>query len=106
MAPPKPMHLNRNLSGLSGSPPKPSKPSAGISSNRMRPSTAGGAGKEEMMSAAVNIGGAGEREAMLQMTPAEKDDYIRDFQKRFPSLGAIEMVERDFGEGEGNRGGR
>jgi hypothetical protein len=27
------------------------------------------------------------------MTQAQKDDYIRDFTKRYPSLSAIEMVE-------------
>jgi AP2-associated kinase len=41
------------------------------------------------------------------MTAAEKDDYIRDFQKRFPSLGAIEMVESDLSaESGGGRSGR
>ncbi|KAK0623322.1 hypothetical protein B0T14DRAFT_428785 [Immersiella caudata] len=45
----------------------------------------------------------------LGMTAAEKDDYLRDFQKRFPSLTSIEMVERDLAaeaEGEGNTGRR
>jgi len=27
------------------------------------------------------------------MTPAEKEDYVADFSKRFPSLSGIEMVE-------------
>jgi AP2-associated kinase len=43
----------------------------------------------------------------LRMTAAEKDDYLRDFQKRFPSLTSIEMVERDLAaeaEGESNAG--
>ncbi|KAM7221430.1 Serine/threonine-protein kinase ppk30 [Rhypophila decipiens] len=138
-APPKPVHLNKNLTSsslgggtggvLSGSPPKPSKPmgmassAAGVVNQRIRPSTAGAAAQQSpqgnnggLMSATVNLGTgqAGQREAMLQMTPAEKDDYIRDFQKRFPSLGAIEMVERDLGAeaadgtgtGMGQRGGR
>ncbi|KAI2637316.1 kinase-like protein [Xylaria nigripes] len=32
----------------------------------------------------------------LDMTFQEKEDYIQDFSKRFPSLGSIEMVERDI----------
>jgi AP2-associated kinase len=37
------------------------------------------------------------------MTPAEKEDYITDFSKRFPSLSGIEMVETVVGaEGNGN----
>jgi AP2-associated kinase len=41
----------------------------------------------------------------LDMTPQEKDDYIRDFSKRFPSLSSIEMVERDLAaEAEGRPG--
>lgn len=128
MAPPKPTHLNSIATGgagaggnvLSGSPPKPSKlmaMSSGITSQRLRPNTTAGntnpttgtaqqisGGQKGLMSATVNLGsGQGQREAMLQMTAAEKDDYIRDFQKRFPSLGAIEMVERDIGA-EGGRG--
>jgi AP2-associated kinase len=33
------------------------------------------------------------------MTPKEKDDYLSDFSKRFPSLSAIEMVETDIDAG-------
>ena len=32
----------------------------------------------------------------LDMTPSQKEEYIRDFTKRYPSLGSIEMVERDL----------
>jgi AP2-associated kinase len=39
---------------------------------------------------------------MLDMTAKEKDDYLQDFSKRFPSLGSIEMVEREIG---GQNGG-
>jgi AP2-associated kinase len=39
------------------------------------------------------------------MTQAERDDYIADFSKRFPSLSGIEMVETVVGvEGNGNSG--
>ncbi|KAK0386330.1 hypothetical protein NLU13_6167 [Sarocladium strictum] len=38
----------------------------------------------------------------LDMTAAERDSYLEDFSKRFPSLSSIEMVERDIGrEGPG-----
>ncbi|KAK3322134.1 hypothetical protein B0H66DRAFT_190936 [Apodospora peruviana] len=117
MAPPKPMHLNKNLT--SSSPPKPTKPlmmsSGGIQAPKLRPSTAvsaaaasGGGGDNSssggLMEAAIDLPGQGQqqsRTAMLQMTAAEKDDYIRDFQKRFPSLTSIEMVERDVDDEDG-----
>jgi AP2-associated kinase len=35
------------------------------------------------------------------MTPKEKEDYIADFSKRFPSLSGIEMVEREIEAGTG-----
>jgi len=39
------------------------------------------------------------------MTPAEREDYIADFSKRFPSLSGIEMMETVVGaEGNGNKG--
>lgn len=65
-APPKPMHLNSISTGPQNSPPKPSSLSS-------RPLQAG-----------------------PDMTPQEKEDYIVDFSKRFPSLSGIEMVERDI----------
>jgi AP2-associated kinase len=38
------------------------------------------------------------------MSAKEKDDYIQDFTKRFPSLGSIEMVEREIGGQNGASG--
>jgi len=71
MAPRKPVHLNSIPTGArAGSPPKPAIP----------PSSQGSS------SQALS-------ELTLDMTQAEKDDYIRDFTKRYPSLSAIEMVE-------------
>lgn len=71
-APPKPMHLNSISTGprsneMQNSPPKPS-------SLPSRP-----------------------LQAKPDMTPQEKEDYIADFSKRFPSLSGIEMVEREIG---------
>ncbi|KAK8048391.1 hypothetical protein PG994_010121 [Apiospora phragmitis] len=84
-APPKPTHLNSLPTGGSGrkSPTKPHRPSGSSSASVPRPIVASTA--EEQL-----IG--------LDMTAQEKDDYMQDFSKRFPSLGAIEMVERDIGE--------
>ncbi|EEY20907.1 serine/threonine-protein kinase ppk30 [Verticillium alfalfae VaMs.102] len=42
----------------------------------------------------------------LDMTAKEKDDYVEDFSKRFPSLSAIEMVERDIDTEPRERPGR
>ena len=48
----------------------------------------------------------GQTATLLEMSPREKDDYVRDFSKRFPSLNAIEMVERDLNlESAGGSGG-
>jgi AP2-associated kinase len=41
---------------------------------------------------------------VLEMSGHERDNYLEDFSKRFPSLNSIEMVERDIGGGQG--GGR
>ncbi|KAK3302202.1 uncharacterized protein B0T15DRAFT_496676 [Chaetomium strumarium] len=135
MAPPKPMHLNNktpqpitsntnNIGAAGGGPvraPSPTKQvplvntSRGgmISSPKLR--GGGGPGSSSVLSSsggateallAVDLPGGG-GSALLDMTAAEKDDYIRDFQKRFPSLGAIEMVERDLAaeEAAGGVGG-
>ncbi|KAK8090244.1 NAK protein kinase [Apiospora hydei] len=72
-APPKPSHLNKLPTGSSGR-KSPSKPRPNVSSADL-----------------------------IDMTPQEKDDYMQDFSKRFPSLGAIEMVERDIGDDAGGR---
>lgn len=99
MAPPKPTHLNKNLTSSSSyqtlrsaSPPKSIPSTTG-----MRPT-----GRLEALVAADLPG-----QPALDMTPQEKDDYLQDFSKRFPSLTAIEMVERDLSaEDQGNKPGR
>ncbi|KAH9223967.1 hypothetical protein DL95DRAFT_323367 [Leptodontidium sp. 2 PMI_412] len=72
-APPKPMHLNSISTGpsnsMQNSPPKPS-------SLPPRP-----------------------LQARPDMTAQEKEDYVADFSKRFPSLSGIEMVERNIDVG-------
>jgi AP2-associated kinase len=129
-APPKPTHLNKPLPVGGGRPPSPTKMTPlmpdlsanarGISSPKLRGpasttnavsagssngggsglgiGSGSGSGSEALL--AVDLPG-GQGSALLRMTAAEKDDYVRDFQKRFPSLGAIEMVERDLAAEEG-----
>ena len=75
-APPKPMHLNSMSTGprpgeMQNSPPKPS-------SLPNRP-----------------------LQARPDMTPDERDNYVAEFSKRFPSLSGIEMVERELGAPDG-----
>lgn len=76
-APKKPVHLNNIPTGAT-----PGSPSAQASYQEAVPSG-----------------------VSLDMTPGQKEEYIRDFSKRFPSLGAIEMVERDL-TAESGRAGR
>lgn len=98
-APPKPNHLNKNLTSSSSyqslraaSPPKSTASTIG-----MRPT-----GRLEALIAADLPG-----EPALDMTAQEKDNYLRDFSKRFPSLTAIEMVTRDLAaEDSVNKSGR
>jgi AP2-associated kinase len=81
-APKKPVHLNSLPTGQR--PPSPQKPT--------RAQTA----SEDL----ISMDSPGQQ--MLEMTAQEKDDYLQDFSKRFPSLGSIEMVEREIG---GQNGG-
>ncbi|TEA21486.1 Serine/threonine-protein kinase ppk30 [Colletotrichum sidae] len=77
VAPRKPMHLNSlPTGGHAGSPPKAAH--------------APSASSEHL----VGVGLPGR--PVLEMSAKEKDDYLQDFSKRFPSLGSIEMVERDL----------
>lgn len=74
-APPKPARLTSINTGPQNSPPKPS-------SLASRP-----------------------LQARPDMSPQEKEDYIADFSKRFPSLSGIEMVERDIEKDNGRKSG-
>ena len=88
VAPRKPIHLNQQLptGGRAGSPPKPALPPPGR------------AATERMV--AVDLPG----QPVMEMSAQERDDYLSDFAKRFPSLSAIEMVERDLGAEADGRG--
>lgn len=74
-APPKPVHLHTGGSGRGGY-AAPSSPEKGPQ------------GKVEMK---------------VDMSQREKDEYIRDFSRRYPSLSGIEMVETVVGEGGRSR---
>ncbi|KAF7527696.1 hypothetical protein G7054_g10387 [Neopestalotiopsis clavispora] len=92
-APPKPSHLNSIPTGGRISPTK-QRASAPAVPNHV-------AGATEQL---VGLGLSGR--PTLDMTAQEKEDYIQDFSKRFPSLSAIEMVERDLGAADARKGGR
>lgn len=96
-APPKPTHLNKQSTSQgypSGRPTSPQKPS--INTTGMRQT-----GRLEALVAADLPG-----QPALDMTAQEKEDYLQDFSKRFPSLTAIEMVERDLAAEENTKPGR
>lgn len=82
VAPQKPAFLN-TMGPRHGSPPKSAMlaPSGGFTMPKLRGNAAPGefAGQPEPA-----------------MTQAEKEDYLRNFRNRFPSLTSIEMVERDL----------
>ena len=69
-APPKPMHLNSSNTG------------AASSSNK---DILAGAGGKPVI------------QPRPDMSAQEKEDYLQDFSRRFPSLSGIELVERDIG---------
>ncbi|KAI0390243.1 kinase-like protein [Xylariaceae sp. FL0594] len=89
---PKPTHLNNiPTGGRPRSPPKQQLP----------------LGPASQTSAAERLVGVGvPGRPVLDMTWQEKEDYVQDFSKRFPSLSAIEMVERDIDVEVEKKGGR
>lgn len=96
-AKPKPMHLNKQPTSqgyTTGRPASPQKPSVNLTGMRQT-------GRLEALMAADLPG-----QPALDMTAQEKDDYLEDFSKRFPSLTSIEMVERDLAAEENPRQGR
>ncbi|KAI5928749.1 kinase-like domain-containing protein [Camillea tinctor] len=86
---PKPTHLNKIPTGSSRarSPPKQRQPGPSSSSDLL---------------VGVDLPGR----PVLDMSFEEKEDYISDFSKRFPSLSSIEMVERDIDAEVDRKGGR
>ncbi|KAK8026608.1 hypothetical protein PG991_003664 [Apiospora marii] len=89
-APPKPTHLNSLPTGSSGR----------KSPTKHRPSGSGAPRPRISSEQLIGIDMPGQPP---DMTPQERDDYMQDFAKRYPSLGAIEMVERDIGSEDARR---
>lgn len=83
LAKPKPIHLNKNASA--GGVTKPASPTRPSGANKALPRPPG-------QLVAVDLLG----QPALDMSLQDKEDYIRDFSKRYPSLTSIEMVERDL----------
>ena len=118
---PKPTHLNNIPTGGSRArspskthrPPPPSSSSTSVASTAALSSSSGGVGgggprmsAEQLIALDLPGQPPGQTATLLEMSPREKDDYVRDFSKRFPSLNAIEMVERDLNlESAGGSGG-
>ncbi|XXH05201.1 hypothetical protein Hte_011626 [Hypoxylon texense] len=107
--PPKPTHLNNLPTGgtRAKSPPKqPPRPLAGAAAAAA--AAAGGPAAQQHRSSSEHLVGVGlPGRPVLDMTFKEKEDYMRDFAKRFPSLSSIEMVERDIdAEAEESKGKR
>ncbi|KAI0879251.1 hypothetical protein GGS24DRAFT_440118 [Hypoxylon argillaceum] len=86
---PKPTHLNNLPTGGRRSPTK-----------QFPPSHAFRASSDQL----VGVGLPGR--PAIDMSFQEKEDYIQDFSKRFPSLSSIEMVERDIDAEVNRKGGR
>ncbi len=111
---PKPTHLNSIPTGGSrarspskqlqqqqqqqrAAPPSPAVPQQGTGPQQQQ--------QQEAATTELLIGVGLPGRPVLEMTAQEKEDYIQDFSKRFPSLGSIEMVERDLGVENGGGGG-
>ncbi|OTA93084.1 hypothetical protein M434DRAFT_395959 [Hypoxylon sp. CO27-5] len=95
--PPKPTHLNSLPTGggssRARSPPKQAP--------TQRPPGPADSNSSEHL-AGVGLPGR----PILDMSFKEKEDYIQDFTKRFPSLSSIEMVERDLDAEADSKGRR
>lgn len=92
--PPKPTHLNNLPTGSSRARSPPKQP------QQRTPGPSHRSSEEHL--AGVGLPGR----PILDMTFKEKEDYIQDFSKRFPSLSSIEMVERDLDAEIDNKGKR
>jgi AP2-associated kinase len=88
---PKPTHLNNIPTG--GRPRSPPK-------QQLPPGPTGPSSSTERL-VGVDLPGR----PVLDMTFQEKEDYVQNFSKRFPSLSAIEMVERDIDAEVDRKGG-
>ena len=81
-APKKPIHLNSFPTGAGQRPSSPNKTSSPV-----KPSQLAQTAQEQLI--AVDLPG----QPALDMTSAEKDNYLEDFSQRFPSLSAMETQD-------------
>ncbi|CAK7270732.1 Ark- serine/threonine protein kinase [Sporothrix epigloea] len=107
-AKPRPLHLNKPLPSIGksqshsgsarpGSPTMDQTPLRPLKSRGSLPDK-GGASASQTLLMAEDL----PNQPVLEgMTLQDRDDYIRDFTRRFPSLTAIEMVERDLSAEDG-----
>ncbi|KAK6950200.1 hypothetical protein Daesc_008526 [Daldinia eschscholtzii] len=91
--PPKPTHLNKLPTGNTRA-----RSPAKAAPTQRPPGPTHRSSSEHL--AGVGLPGR----PILDMSFKEKEDYIQDFTKRFPSLSSIEMVERDLDAEVENRG--
>lgn len=107
-AKPKPMHLNKplpligksNNEARPGSPTVSYPPSRPVNARDRPPSNKSGASASQASLMAVDLPG---QPVLEGMSMQDRDDYIRDFTRRFPSLTTIEMVERDLSAEDAHR---
>ncbi|KJR83257.1 AP2-associated kinase [Sporothrix schenckii 1099-18] len=109
-AKPKPMHLNKPLPLIgknSNSNAQPGSPNAAYPASQpvnarsaaTLPSKTGASGSQSALMAPDLPG----QPVLEGMSVQDRDDYIRDFTRRFPSLTSIEMVERDLSAEDAHR---
>ncbi|CAK7265374.1 Ark- serine/threonine protein kinase [Sporothrix epigloea] len=100
---PKPLHLNKPLpligksqsseaSARPGSPALDRPPSRPLNARGTLPDKGGASSSQTMLMAAD----LPNQPVLEGMSLQDRDDYIRDFTRRFPSLTTIEMVEQDL----------
>ncbi|CAK7223831.1 Ark- serine/threonine protein kinase [Sporothrix bragantina] len=109
-AKPKPLHLNKPLPLIGknqtndgparpGSPNMNYPPSRPVNSRVSMPNKSGASASQAPLMA-VDLPG---QPVLEGMSLQDRDDYIQDFTRRFPSLTTIEMVERDLSAEDGHR---
>ena len=110
-AKPKPVHLNKPLPLIGksqpandaparpGSPSQDYSPSRPVNARVSLPNKSGASASQAPLMA-VDLPG---QPVLEGMSLQDRDDYIQDFTRRFPSLTTIEMVERDLSAEDSHR---
>ncbi|CAK7236547.1 Ark- serine/threonine protein kinase [Sporothrix eucalyptigena] len=110
-AKPKPLHLNKPLPLIGknvnnneaparpGSPDMAYPPTRSVNTRASLPNKSGASATQAPLMA-VDLPG---QPVLEGMSLQDRDDYIQDFTRRFPSLTTIEMVERDLSAEDAHR---